>query len=291
LDTASTDEDRRAFITDLVKYIRDNNLNVGRVFFTVPLGGRQMTEMTDWIAVLLEALGGKDGVSLVAHWVITKWNMDSRLNKRLCAQDEANPAGTLQTLRNLPLGFDVITHGEENQDDLFAAMVQMTSTIRGLSKTAMNAEAEHHEKIVQQVDNLQDGVNGLNSFIASIKSDEDFKKEEDKLSQRLRQATADLANCGKSKSKKRKYKALIDDATRQLEECSRYWRDSNTSKEKKTQKLKELNATFAAQLKHLRQHEGIMEQLSGFVGVDGGKVKEVLKLKGSGYNAMKAMAF
>jgi len=283
LDTASTNDGRKGFITALVKYIQNQNLNVERVFFTVPLGGRQMTEMADWIAVLLEALGGKDGVALVSHWVITKWNQDSKFNKRQCEQDAAKPDGTLQTMKQQSLGFEVITHGEENQEDLFRIMAPTTSTSKGLSKAAMNPEAEHRENMIKQVDDLQAGVNGLNSSIASMKSDSDFQKQEDQLRRRLSQATTDLANCGKSKSKKKKYKNIIDEANQQLGECSRTWRDNKTSKEEKTRKLKELNDNFQAQLDQLRRREGIMEQLGDLVGVKGGAAKEVLKIKGHAY--------
>jgi len=279
LDTASTNDGRKAFITDLVKYIRDNNLNVGRVFFTVPLGGRQMTEMADWIAVLLDALGGKDEVGLVAYWVITKWNQDSKFNKRQCEQDKAKPDGTFQTMKRQSLGFDVITHGEENQEDLFTTMASTTSTNKGLSKAAMNSEAEHHENMVKQVDNLQEGVKGLRLSIASMRSDSDFQQQGDQLRRRLNEATAELANCSKSQSKKDKYKKIIDDATQQLGECSRLWRDNKASKEDKMQKLKELRA----QLNQLRQREGIMEQLGDLVGVTGGAAKEALKIKGYTY--------
>merc|ERR1719199_455659 len=116
LDTASTNARRGAFITDLVKFVQDNNLNVCRVFVTVPLGGRQMPEMADWIAALLDALGGKDVVSLVAYWLITSWNQDSKFNKKKCDLDKAKTDGTFQTLANMvELGFDVVTHGAENQ--------------------------------------------------------------------------------------------------------------------------------------------------------------------------------
>merc|ERR1719359_1868690 len=106
-------------------------------------------------------------------------------------------------MRQQSLGFDVITHGEENQEDLFSHMFPTTSTGKGLSKLAMNPEAEHHENMIKQVDDLQEGVNVLNSSIASMKSDSDFQKQEDQLRRRLSQATTDLANCGKSKSKKK----------------------------------------------------------------------------------------
>merc|ERR1719478_167740 len=147
----------------------------------------------------------------------------------------------------------------------------------------MNPEAEHHENMIKQVDDLQAGVNGLNSSIASMKSDSDFQKQEDQLRQRLSQATTDLANCGKSTSEKSKYKKIIDEANQQLGECSRTWRDNKTSKEEKTRKLKELNDNFQAQLDQLRRREGIMEQLGDLVGVKGGAAKEVLKMKGHAY--------
>jgi predicted nucleic acid-binding Zn-ribbon protein len=112
--------------------------------------------------------------------------------------------------------------------------------------------------MVKQVDDLQAGVSGLNSSISSMKSDSDFQQQEDQLRRRLSQATTGLANCGKSASEKSKYKKMIDEANQQLGECSRTWRDNNTSKEEKTRKLKELNANFQAQLNQLRRREGIM---------------------------------
>merc|ERR1719183_3240106 len=127
--------------------------------------------------------------------------------------------------------------------------------------------------MIKQVDDLQEGVNGLHSSIASMKSDSDFQKQEDELRRRLSQATTRLANCGKSSSEKSKYKKIIDEANQQLGECSRTWRDNKTSKEEKTRTLKELNANFQAQLDQLRRREGIMEQLGDMVGVKGDAAK------------------
>merc|ERR1719183_3418630 len=106
--------------------------------------------------------------------------------------------------------------------------------------------------MIKQVDDLLASVNLLSSSIASMKSDSDFQKQEDQLRRRLSQATTDLANCGKSASKKSKCKKLIDEANQQLGECSRSWRDNKASKEDKTRKLKELNHNFQAQLDELR---------------------------------------
>lgn len=286
MDTASTNDGREAYIAEMIQYIQSNNLKVCRVFFTVPLGGRQMTEMTDWIAVLLEALGGHKEVGCVAYWVITKWNLDSKRNRSLCEKDKANDNGTFETLSKLPqLNFDVLTHGEDNQDQLFATVVDTGSTTEGLSKAAMNINAEHHENIVKNVDRLETGVRSLNDSIALIGTNEDFQKQEAQLRHTLHQAAVDLADCGKSKDKKRQYEEMIHQAIQELAKCSDLWRDAKASKEEKLEQLKVLNASYRKQLDELKAREDLMENLGTLVGVGLSTVvskqvsKQVLKLR------------
>merc|ERR1719183_701669 len=107
-------------------FIRTNNLNIGGVFFTVPLG-EHVSECQDSIAVLLEALGGREMVRPIAHWVVTKSNHDSKFGKQRCKRDrDDEKLGTFPTLSKHKLGFGCIAHGEDNQEDLFKTMVATT---------------------------------------------------------------------------------------------------------------------------------------------------------------------
>jgi len=124
LGTASTNDARKASISELAQFIKDNRLNVGRVFYTVAMGERQMAEMPYWNTALLEALSCREQVGPLAYWVITKWNQDSKFNTQRCAKDRADEErGTFPTLSKHELGFGCITHGVDNQEDLFKTMV------------------------------------------------------------------------------------------------------------------------------------------------------------------------
>lgn len=238
-----------------------------------------MREMADWVSVVLEALGGHEVVSLIAYWVITKWNLGSVFSRRQCELDRADENGTFNTLSKQELGFDVLTHGDQNQDDVFDAMVEKDSKCRGLSTEAMNPNTEHHENMVKNVARLQDGVSNLSSSIASMKTDRYFEMEEHKLRQALTQAATDLANCSnKDEAQKEVYRKLIAKTTRELSECSALWRDTKVSRADKEKNLRELSDRFEARLAELAKREGLMAKLGSLVGVRGSKAQDVLKL-------------
>jgi hypothetical protein len=123
LDTPSLSD---SMVASCKTFISHNNLNVCGVFFTAPLGERVL-ECQDSIAVLLEALGGREMVRPIAHWVVTKSNHDSKFNKQRCNRDKGDEElGTFPTLSKHKLGFGCITHGVDNQEDLFNSMVAAT---------------------------------------------------------------------------------------------------------------------------------------------------------------------
>merc|ERR1719199_2318189 len=115
-----------------------------------------MTEMADWISTLLSALGGQEKTSLLSHWIVTKWNQDSKLNRQLCSNDLDNPLGTANILKKQKLGFAVVKHGEDYQDELFEAMEDRFSCRAGLANDAMDADVEHFAKMKQTIEGMKE---------------------------------------------------------------------------------------------------------------------------------------
>jgi len=213
LDTPSLSD---SMIASLKTFIRTSNLSIGGVFFTVPLG-EHVSECQDLIAVLLEALGGREMVRPIAHWLVTQSNLDSKFGKLRCKRDKDDEKlGTFPTLSKHKFGFGVVTHGEENQKDLFMTMTALTSTTRGLPKANMNPDTEQHKSIAKGLrqpatDPVDCGQGNSErkdrhqacrpsaipgkGKVASMSAGQDHQKQ---------QTTTDSAECGKSEPEKKR---------------------------------------------------------------------------------------
>merc|ERR1712187_107202 len=200
-------------------------------------------------------------------WLLTKWNQDSKFSKRMCEQNQQNPNGTYNTLVNQKLGFAIVKHGEDNQKELFSAMVAKTSPQKGLPVPSMNPHAEHYQNMARNVINLQEGVNELKDGIARMRTSADFESQKEQLCSKIDQAAADLAGCGKDDHLKSQYRQLISQATQELKDCDKAMKDNSLTREQKEEALRKLNRSFQDQLDELKKRESLMVNLSDLVGV------------------------
>jgi len=202
LENASTSRSRKAFISDIVKFIKGSNLNCCRVFFTVPVGTLDVEGMNDGIKELFEGLGGEDSVSLVSFWVITK-----------CNQERGSSDSIFQALSKHELGMAIICHGIDNQKQLFKKMVAMTAGVEGLPKAAM--------KSVVDPDQPEPGGSPGSTSV----DDEEFAKGEDQLRELIGDAGNLLARGSASRAQKQGSQEIIEDAGQELADCSALWRE------------------------------------------------------------------
>jgi len=284
VDTASTNAQRSEHIKELVLFVQANNLRIGKVFFTSPLGGKMMTDAITWITTLIDALGKNHTVSLISCWLCTKYNKDAPSSNKLSKRDMDNPSGLYQTLGKHECRFDIVTHGLDNQADLFDKMEKKESRKRGLDHARMDAHAIHHDLMVKECKSLNETFKKQRTDIANLKTKADFDDEVDKLQTKIDDASRKLEKCGSSSgAEKKRCRDVIKDANDAVRQSRKDLESNSVTRAEKAKHLNTLNGTLQSKLDTLKQREGLIEVFGTIAGVAGDAAASVFGLASTGF--------
>jgi len=211
------------------------------------------------------ALGG-DRLAPLCHFVVTKANGDSKINKAKLQQlpDEE----FYKELVHSPLKWPVVHAGRENLDGIQMVLKPMSTTASGVGGASVNADAQSLATKKEIADKLEAKIASLRDEQRRVSDDAaSSARHIQRMQEEINNAYEELASTGNCReSEKARLRGIIDEKNRELREIQSRHQHGLSTVQQTESELNTWNDKFQEEMEAIRKMHGFGAFFKNLVG-------------------------